>query len=301
MLFFNIRPQKVVCAPSHPATAFQKEKVRSSWWVFLTEEWTSSHVHTVLVKTAPLRHSLLACRWLTARYCGFVFCTPFLPSHLQGMLSIHSLRAAPLYWKELIFSPLFCSSLTPFPICSVLRAITIWNGVCWWASLQRQGQNSIPPDPLPRHSSPTPLSGMLQQISTLFLSLCVLLLANPVHSKYLYVGAWHSCFNFFLDLSPPFRPGLFCWCASGNYELPEWLTRVPAKPSPGLFSPWGMFVLATPVRALELGISVHTPHLQAALVTCMNVGADVSNNMYPMYLFETYHFQETQFRHPKPT
>lgn len=131
--------------------------------------------------------------------------------------------------------------------------------------------------------------------------LSVLLLANPVHSKYLYVGAWHSCFNFFLDLSPPFRPGLFCWCASGNYELPEWLTRVPAKPSPGLFSPWGMFVLATPVRALELGISVHTPHLQAALVTCMNVGADVSNNMYPMYLFETYHFQETQFRHPKPT
>lgn len=171
MLFFNIRPQKVVCAPSHPATAFQKEKVRSSWWVFLTEEWTSSHVHTVLVKTAPLRHSLLACRWLTARYCGFVFCTPFLPSHLQGMLSIHSLRAAPLYWKELIFSPLFCSSLTPFPICSVLRAITIWNGVCWWASLQRQGQNSIPPDPLPRHSSPTPLSGMLQQISTLRFSL----------------------------------------------------------------------------------------------------------------------------------
>lgn len=102
-----------------------------------------------------------------------VFCTPFFPSHLQGMLSIHSLRAAPLCWKELIFSPLFCSSLTPFPICSVLRAITIWNGVCWWASLQRQGQNSISPDPLPRHSSPTSLSGMLQQISTLFLSLCI--------------------------------------------------------------------------------------------------------------------------------
>lgn len=100
-----------------------------------------------------------------------VFCTPFFPSHLQGILSIHSLRAAPLYWKELIFSPLFCSSLTPFPICSVLRAITIWNGVCWWASLQRQGQKSIPPDPLPRHSSPTPLSGMLQQISTLRFSL----------------------------------------------------------------------------------------------------------------------------------
>lgn len=48
-----------------------------------------------------------------------------------------------------------------------------------------------------------------------------------------------------------------------------------------------MFVLATPVRALELGISVHTPHLQAVLVTRMNVGADMSNNVYQMYLFVT--------------
>lgn len=104
------------------------------------------------------------------------------------------------------------------------------------------------------------------------------------HIQQISLCRWQSWFNILLDLSPLFSPGLSCWHILDNCRVPEWLTQISAKPSPGLLSCAGNPMLPA-VRALELGICLKSRSSGSSCNLHKYRYRDVKHHMYQIYLF----------------